>query len=1193
MKKILLTLIICITTVAIIKAQAPPQGINYQAIVYSDNGNNQPGLNVPGQVLWDAPIGVRFVILAGSANGTEVYKETHATTTDAFGMFSLVIGQGNQVGTNSFSFINWGSGYHFLKVEIDKNGGSNYTTMSNQQLWSVPYALYSGNSNHSNYADSANYADLSGNGITGVADNGNGTITFTYYNGSTYTTPVLSGLTGPQGAQGVPGNNGTNGTNGLSAYDVWISLGNVGTQTDFVNSLTGPQGSTGVQGPQGVAGSNGTNGTNGLSAYDVWISLGNVGTQTDFINSITGPQGIQGLTGATGPQGPIGLTGATGSVGATGAQGPQGLTGATGPQGPIGLTGATGSVGATGATGTQGIQGLTGATGPQGPIGLTGANGSVGATGPQGPIGLTGATGSVGATGAIGPQGPIGLTGATGSVGATGATGPQGIQGLTGATGPQGPIGLTGATGSVGATGAAGPQGIQGLTGATGPQGPIGLTGATGSVGATGATGAAGPQGVQGLTGATGPQGPIGLTGATGSVGATGATGAAGPQGIQGLTGPQGPIGLTGATGSVGATGATGSQGPQGIQGLTGATGPQGLTGATGPQGLTGATGPQGLTGATGPQGLTGATGSQGAQGLTGATGSQGLTGATGPQGLTGAAGSTGPQGSAGANGNNGINGTNGTNGQNTLVNTTSIPSGSNCATGGTKLEYGLDANNNGTLDAGEINAALSKYVCNGADGATGPQGPAGTGLTNGTTNNQILYWNGSSWVNLNPGSNGQVLTICSGTLTWTSGGNCPSSSSGSITTLNCSSATNTGTLTAGTAASGVISSVPYTGGNGGTYNGQSVASTDVTGLTATLAAGTFTNGAGSLVYIITGTPNTAGAANFALTIGGQTCTLTLTTAVPTGSIAVLICGMAANAGILTAGVAASGVNSSVPYTGGNGGTHNGQTVASTGINGLTAVLAAGTFTNGSGNLFYTIIGTPASGGTASFELTIGGQFCTLVLNTQSGAIGQYSAGSVFCNGPTAIVDITNPTTGKIWMDRDLGAGQVATSSADADAYGDLYQWGRRSDGHQCRNSFMTSTLSSSSQPAHGNFILAPNTPKDWRSPQNTNLWQGVNGVNNPCPIGYRLPTEIELVAERASWIVGGIVGAFASNLKLPAGGGRHNGGGQLWNTNLDGNYWSSTLGGTGSRILAFGSSNEGTFTFPRAYGFSVRCIKD
>ena len=67
--------------------QAPPQGINYQAVVYSDNGNNQPGLNVPGQLLLNTSIRVRFSIIENSANGTEVYQESHTTTTDAFGMF--------------------------------------------------------------------------------------------------------------------------------------------------------------------------------------------------------------------------------------------------------------------------------------------------------------------------------------------------------------------------------------------------------------------------------------------------------------------------------------------------------------------------------------------------------------------------------------------------------------------------------------------------------------------------------------------------------------------------------------------------------------------------------------------------------------------------------------------------------------------------------------------------------------------------------------------------------------------------------------------------------------------------------------------------------------------------------------------------------------------------------------------------
>jgi hypothetical protein len=122
-------------------------------------------------------------------------------------------------------------------------------------------------------------------------------------------------------------------------------------------------------------------------------------------------------------------------------------------------------------------------------------------------------------------------------------------------------------------------------------------------------------------------------------------------------------------------------------------------------------------------------------------------------------------------------------------------------------------------------------------------------------------------------------------------------------------------------------------------------------------------------------------------------------------------------------------------------------------------------------------------------------------------------------------------------MDRNLGASRAATSSTDAEAYGDLYQWGRAADGHQKRTSGTTSTLSNSDTPGHGNFILAPNSPYDWRSPQNNNLWQGVNGTNNPCPAGYRLPTEAELNAERLSWSSNNAAGAFASPLKLPVAG--------------------------------------------------------
>ncbi len=212
-----------------------------------------------------------------------------------------------------------------------------------------------------------------------------------------------------------------------------------------------------------------------------------------------------------------------------------------------------------------------------------------------------------------------------------------------------------------------------------------------------------------------------------------------------------------------------------------------------------------------------------------------------------------------------------------------------------------------------------------------------------------------------------------------------------------------------------------------------------------------------------------------------------------------------------------------------------------------------------------------------------------------SGGNGQYPVGSVFCNGPTAVVDVTNPATGKIWMDRNLGASQAATSSTDSNAYGDLYQWGRRSDGHQCRTSPTTNTLSSVDQPANGSFILPTNAPvADWRSPQNDNLWQGVNGVNNPCPSGYRLPTGAELLAERTSWgAANNIFGAFASPLKLPAAGYRDPGNGSLLTVGTSGLYWSSLVYFNSAYNLGFVFSNAYVNPTSRAYGLSVRCLKD
>lgn len=188
--------------------------------------------------------------------------------------------------------------------------------------------------------------------------------------------------------------------------------------------------------------------------------------------------------------------------------------------------------------------------------------------------------------------------------------------------------------------------------------------------------------------------------------------------------GPQGPPGIQGQIGPIGDPGPAG---PPGVQGPIGGPGSPGSPGMQGPIGPIGDPGPAGPPGIQGPKGDIGDIGFQGIQGEPGPKGDKGDAGANGVDGLPGAKGDKG---------DTGINGANGTNGYNSLVNTTIEPAGANCANGGVKLEYGLDANNNSILEAGEVVASLTKYICNGINGTTGT---SGQGVPTGGTANQVL----------------------------------------------------------------------------------------------------------------------------------------------------------------------------------------------------------------------------------------------------------------------------------------------------------------------------------------------------------------------------------------------------------------------------------------------------------------------
>ena len=183
-------------------------------------------------------------------------------------------------------------------------------------------------------------------------------------------------------------------------------------------------------------------------------------------------------------------------------------------------------------------------------------------------------------------------------------------------------------------------------------------------------------------------------------------------------------------------------------------------------------------------------------------------------------------------------------------------------------------------------------------------------------------------------------------------------------------------------------------------------------------------------------------------------------------------------------------------------------------------------------------------------------------------------------------------------MDRNLGASQVAASSTASDAYGDLYQWGRATEGHEVRTSSSTSTNATNPTPNQGNywdgkFITESSSPYDWLTPQDDNLWQGVSGTNNPCPNGFRIPSETEWEAERQSWATNDAAGAYDSPLKLTVGGRRNESNGWLYSVGSIGYYWSSTVDGSYARYIYISSISAYMMSNTRATGLSIRCIKD
>ncbi len=196
---------------------------------------------------------------------------------------------------------------------------------------------------------------------------------------------------------------------------------------------------------------------------------------------------------------------------------------------------------------------------------------------------------------------------------------------------------------------------------------------------------------------------------------------------------------------------------------------------------------------------------------------------------------------------------------------------------------------------------------------------------------------------------------------------------------------------------------------------------------------------------------------------------------------------------------------------------------------------------------------------------------------------------------------IASPDRNRVWLDRNLGATRVATSSTDSAAYGHLYQWGRNDDGHEDRTNANTSTTLANGIINAGTTLFIKKTfiPYDWTRADSSgaarsSAWE-VDGTNNVCPAGFSVPTEADMNADTLSAITTKIINkaaAFSSFLKLPVAGFRFSEHGLFGSVGNYGHYWTRSTEGTRTRTLDFRDDQAYFHGNYRAHGVSVRCIK-
>ncbi|MDV3659237.1 hypothetical protein CMU70_02055 [Elizabethkingia anophelis] len=193
----------------------------------------------------------------------------------------------------------------------------------------------------------------------------------------------------------------------------------------------------------------------------------------------------------------------------------------------------------------------------------------------------------------------------------------------------------------------------------------------------------------------------------------------------------------------------------------------------------------------------------------------------------------------------------------------------------------------------------------------------------------------------------------------------------------------------------------------------------------------------------------------------------------------------------------------------------------------------------------------------------------------------------------------TDPANYKEFMCQNLGATEgIDPFSPEAGNHGAKYQWGANTNE---AGRYISQADDQSNSGSISGWNSTPKPDGSWSDTSKTS--------NDPCPSGYRVPTQQQWQAvidnnnvERiGSWANDGnyTTALYVRNpsnirtLMLPAAGYRYVSDGTLFNRGSNGYYWSSSVATSNAYYLRFDSSSVGVSNHVRTYGFSVRCVAE